>query len=160
MRILRRLFGKFGGRTPRVVLDTNVFVSGTIVRHGLSARLIALAVEGRIILVVSSYLLAEYSAVIQRPHIVNKYPQLSSRLDLIRRFIQTHAILVAPAAIPDLVSADPKDNAVVACAIEGKAKYLVSGDEHLLQVGNYHGIRILTPREMLYVLGETLPSTQ
>ncbi len=158
MRILNRLFARSAPKSPRVVLDTNVLVSGTIVRNGLPARLVTLAIERRITLVVSSYLLAEYLAVLQRPHIAKKYPQLSGRLDLIRRFLQANAVLVTPRSVPEVVAADPKDNAILACALEGRAQFLVSGDEHLLQLGEYRGLHILTPREMLETLGEKLPS--
>jgi putative PIN family toxin of toxin-antitoxin system len=157
---LNRLFTRFVRKTPRVVLDTNVLVSGTLVRHGFPARLLTLAIEKRITLVVSPYLLAEYLAVVQRPHIVKKYPQLSARLDLIRRFIQTNATLVTPQSVPDVVTADPKDNAILACALQGKARYLVSGDEHLLQLGDFHGTRVVKPREMLEALGEILPTSK
>ncbi len=159
MRTLSRLFARFVRRPRRVVLDTNVLVSGTIVRHGFPARLLALTLAGQVTLVVSPYLLAEYFAVIQRPHIAKKYPQLDNRLGVIRRFIQANAILVIPQSIPEAVPADPKDNAILACALEGKATYIISGDEHLLNLGRYRGIRILTPRDFVEdVLAETLPA--
>jgi putative PIN family toxin of toxin-antitoxin system len=158
MRTLRRLFARFVRRKPRVVLDTNVLVSGTIVRHGLPARILALALTQRITLVVSPYLLAEYLAVIQRPHIADKY-QLGSRLDLIRRFIQANAVSVIPTSIPQVVPDDPKDDAILACALEGHAQYVVTGDEHLLRLARYRGIQILTPRDFIVnVLSETLPA--
>lgn len=160
MQTLRWLFARFVRPNPRVVLDTNVLVSGTIVRHGFPARILALALARQITLVVSPYLLAEYLAVIQRPHIAQKY-QLGSRLDLIRRFIQTNAVSVIPAAIPQVVLDDPKDDAILACAMEGRAQYIVTGDEHLLKLARYCGIQILSPRDFVVnVLLETLPAAR
>jgi putative PIN family toxin of toxin-antitoxin system len=161
MRTLKRLFARFGRRRPRVVLDTNVLVSGTIVQHGFPARILAFVLANRITLIVSPYLLAEYLAVIQRPHIADKYAKLGERLDLIRRFIQANAVMVTPSSIEPVIYDDPKDDAILACAAKGKAESIVSGDEHLQALGNYHGIKILTPRDfVLNVLGESRPTSR
>ncbi len=155
MQTFNRLFGKFAKSKPRTVLDTNVLVSGTIVHHGFPARILASAASGRIRLVVSPYLLAEYLAVVQRPHIAKKYTNLRDRLDIIRRFIQANAISVSPSPINPVIPDDPEDDAILACALEAEAQYIVSGDEHLLQLGKFHGIKILSPRDFVVnVLGE------
>ncbi len=155
MQTFKRLFAKFAKTKPRTVLDTNVLVSGTIVRHGFPARILASAVSGRIRVLVSPYLLAESLAVAQCPHIAKKYTKLPDRLDIIRRFIQANALSVSPSPINPVIRDDPKDDAILACASEGKAHYIVSGDEHLLQLGDYQGIKILSPRDFVVkVLGE------
>ncbi len=159
MQTSKRLFAKFVRKQPRVVLDTNVLVSGTIVQHGFPARILALAIAKRVTLIVSPYLLAEYLAVIQRPHIAKQYAGLGDRTDLIRRFIQANAVSASPSSIEPVIHDDPKDDAILACAVEGKAQYIVSGDEHLRSLGRYRGIQILTPRDFVVnVLSETLAS--
>lgn len=138
------------------MLDTNVLVSGTIIRHGYPARILLAALDQRLTLVVSPYLLAEYLAVIQRPHISRKYLHLSDWPGLIRRFVTANAISISPRNIPRVISDDPKDDAILACAVSGRAKYIVSGDQHLLALGRYRGIRIVSPREFVEnVLKET-----
>jgi predicted nucleic acid-binding protein len=42
------------------------------------------------------------------------------------------------------VAADPDDDAVVAAALESRARYIVSEDQHLVSLGNYEGIRVLS----------------
>jgi putative PIN family toxin of toxin-antitoxin system len=42
------------------------------------------------------------------------------------------------------VTRDAKDDAVVACAVESRADYVVSGDQDLLALGEYQGIRVIT----------------
>jgi predicted nucleic acid-binding protein len=49
-------------------------------------------------------------------------------------------------------SRDPDDGLFLACALEGHADYLVSGDPHLLEIKHYHGVQILTPRQFLDIL--------
>jgi predicted nucleic acid-binding protein len=51
------------------------------------------------------------------------------------------------------VTRDPKDDPLVACAVEGAADYLVSGDRDLLDLGETENIRMVTPREFVEILG-------
>ena len=53
-----------------------------------------------------------------------------------------------------MIADDPDDNAVLACAKEGDAAYIVTGDAHLLRLGTYEGITILTPVQFLRALAE------
>jgi predicted nucleic acid-binding protein len=48
-------------------------------------------------------------------------------------------------AVPD----DPDDDIVLACVVEGMADFIVSGDRHVLDLGEYRGIPIITVREFL-----------
>jgi predicted nucleic acid-binding protein len=48
-------------------------------------------------------------------------------------------------AVPD----DPDDNIIIACAIESEADAIVSGDQHLLSLGSYHGIPIVKAVDFL-----------
>ncbi len=49
----------------------------------------------------------------------------------------------------DTIKVDPSDNAFLECAVDGRADYIVSGDRHLLGLGTYRGIQIISPREFL-----------
>lgn len=51
-----------------------------------------------------------------------------------------------------IVKDDPTDDKYVVCAIEGDADFIISGDKHLLNLGSYKNIRILTVREFLEIL--------
>jgi len=53
-------------------------------------------------------------------------------------------------AIPD----DPDDEEILACAVDGRADLIVSGDRHLLALGAFRGIPILSPRDFLARLPE------
>ncbi len=49
---------------------------------------------------------------------------------------------------------DPKDNMFIACALEGEADYIVSGDDHLLGLKHYKGVQIVDARGFLKILGK------
>jgi hypothetical protein len=59
------------------------------------------------------------------------------------------ALMVHPAENIDIISLDPGDNRNLECAITGDAAYLVSGDQHLLAIGEYAGVIILPPAGFL-----------
>lgn len=63
--------------------------------------------------------------------------------------IQEEAELTPGRLLVDLITADPDDNKFLACAEEGAADFIVSGDRHLLELGQYRGSRIATAREFL-----------
>jgi predicted nucleic acid-binding protein len=48
-----------------------------------------------------------------------------------------------------LIKDDPTDNMFLACALDGQADYVVSGDHHLLSLGSLQGIGIVSPRDFL-----------
>ena len=156
--MLRRLLSKFGLNVARVVVDTNVLISGSLGRKGFSARIIDAAIAGRIRLVVSSTLIEEYLDVIQRPHITKRYPEIGERVESISFYLDTNAILVSAMPTERIVPNDPDDDFLIACAIEGQARYIISGDEHPLALGRYSGIKVLTPRDFVtQILGESPP---
>jgi len=59
------------------------------------------------------------------------------------------AYVVHPEVVLDAVPDDPDDNRVLECAVKGEAEFIVSGDKHLLRLGSYEGIVIVTVRQFL-----------
>ena len=70
------------------------------------------------------------------------------------RWLLTQAEMVTDLPALRVVLNDPKDDPIIATAVAAKADYLVTGDRaHLLPLGEYEGIHILSPREFLEILG-------
>jgi uncharacterized protein len=61
--------------------------------------------------------------------------------------------VVVPAIISPTIIDDPDDDAVLACAVAAKADLVVSGDPHLLKLGQYEGVPIVTPALAVERLG-------
>lgn len=59
------------------------------------------------------------------------------------------AIVVEGRVSRRVVEADPADDIDIAAAVEGLAEYIVTGDRHLLDLGEHEGIRLVTPRDFL-----------
>jgi len=74
---------------------------------------------------------------------------------VVERFI---AILVRRATVVQagsdlkVVAEDPDDDVVLSTAVNGKADYIVSGDKHLLKIGKFKNIRIVTVGEFIPII--------
>ncbi len=66
--------------------------------------------------------------------------------------IGNQSIVVTPAERIEVIERDLDDNRILECAVEGNANYIISGDRHLLDLGRYRGIEIITTSEFLALL--------
>ncbi|MGH2403528.1 MAG: putative toxin-antitoxin system toxin component, PIN family [bacterium] len=127
----------------RVVLDTNVLVSGTVF-GGPPGELITLAGEGDIELVLSPALLDEFRGVLR-----TRFHGSDRALFRTETLLRDHSVVVEPAERITAVPDDPDDNRILEAALEGRADLIVSGDHHLLSLKQFSGIPIVTPRQAL-----------
>ena len=67
----------------------------------------------------------------------------------IRLRLEASALVVTPDFSLAVIQDDPNDDRVLECAVAGKADYVVSGDRHLLKLGSYERITILTARQFM-----------
>jgi putative PIN family toxin of toxin-antitoxin system len=130
---------------PRVVLDTNVLVSGLLGGSGLSVM--QHWRRGDFVLVVSPQILTEYTAVLKRP----KFGLPGWLVDELLTFIREQADWTKPETQVE-VARDPSDDKFLEAAISGKADYIVSADNDLLDLGTFKNIPIVPPWE--FALGE------
>ena len=139
----------------RTVLDTNVYVSGTILARGAPYELLEAWRQQRFILVISQAILAEIERVLRYPRIRQRYSITARDIARLVDSLRADALVVPGDVEVSRTSDDPDDDKFLACALEAQAECIVMGDPQLLSLGSYHGIAILTPREFL----ERLPSS-
>ena len=132
----------------KVVLDTNVLVSG-VIASGFSASILNSFRRSEIQLVTSSHLLVEFSEVIPRPHIARKYPKVAENAEALLDYLRAFGTLVPGIPEPLGISPDRDDDYVLACALDEAVDYIISGDPHLLGLKIYKNIPILPPREFV-----------
>lgn len=138
----------------RAVLDTNVFVSGGTISVGPSSQIINHWRNQDFVMVASPQLIAEYEEVLQRPKIM-KYTGLS--LQETSQYIQEvkdRAYMTSGSLRLDVLKDDPDDNMVLACAEEGIATHLVTGNKKHFPFTDYKEIKVISPREFLSLLEE------
>ena len=130
----------------RIVLDTNTIISAIGWKHSKPRRILEACLSGKYLIVESPGLLKELAAVMERPKF-GFIPE-EQKKELVTRLIN-YCEIVEPTKKINIIKSDPADNKVLECALEGKAQYIVSGDNHLLRLKVYMGIRIVTAAEFL-----------
>ncbi|MBU4266951.1 MAG: putative toxin-antitoxin system toxin component, PIN family [Candidatus Altiarchaeales archaeon] len=131
----------------QAVLDTNILVSAAIAR-GNEFELLELAKEGRYELILSTGILEEFEGVVSQERFGFTK---NIREEIINNVIKI-AKIVDPKGKIDAIKEDPDDNKIIECALEGKADYIISGDKHLLKLGKFQGIEVITTTKFLELL--------
>jgi len=139
----------------RAVLDTNVYVSGTILSRGAPYELLEAWRQRKFILVTSEAILAEIARVLRYPRIRKRYSITAQDAARLIESLRADALVVPGDVEVSRTSDDPDDDKFLACALEGQAGCIITGDPHLLNLGPYHDIAIMTPREFLERLAST-----
>lgn len=140
----------------KVVLDTNVLISARIGKNGNPARILRHILEHgpEIELLTSTDLLAEVRCVFHYPRIKRKYQLQNDDITLYLQNVEEASTLVEVQNVLPVIADDPDDDRVLACAYEGDADFIVSGDPHLLALQEYEGTEIVGPRDFLAILEE------
>ncbi|HWW14298.1 MAG TPA: putative toxin-antitoxin system toxin component, PIN family [Candidatus Dormibacteraeota bacterium] len=135
------------GALPRLVIDTNVFVSGLISGEGPPARILRAVRDKRAVHLVSDPIVEEYLRVLD-------YPRIRKFRNITDAFVaDIAAYLVYQTERVELrsqirMSADPDDDVFLNTAVDGRATLLVSGDKtDLLGLRSIEGIPIASARE-------------
>lgn len=134
----------------RVVVDTNVIVSGVLVDEGLPASILDLAANKKITMIVSADILAEYEDVLRRPHFKIAPARIAQVISTIRK---TSTLVRVRHTLA--ISRDESDNRFYECAEAGKADYIITGNTKHFPL-SHQGTRIVTPREFIELIGPTL----
>ncbi len=134
----------------RIVIDTNLLIAAFFNRESSSAQILRGARENRLKIIWSQPIKKEAEYI---------FNNISRSLKEPQRFNQRFKGLFKPnnkvRNLPNIkvVKDDPEDNKLIACAIKGKADYLVSSDHHLLDLEGYQGTKILKPSRLVEKLG-------
>jgi uncharacterized protein len=130
---------------PRVLLDTNVLVSAIISRGKARELLNRAIVDKKFSIVISEAILKELRTVLQRP----KFKTSKDEIDkIILAIIQTGEI-ISPESDFKVINEDPDDNIILNAAYDGKVNMIITGDDHLLGLQSFKGIRILRITEAI-----------
>ncbi len=124
----------------RVVLDTNVLLAG-VATHGLCEGLLAICFRDHSV-VLSQHILDELAE-----HYVGKFKATTQQAALVSDTLRKQSEIVVPALISQDAFGDVDDLPVLGTAVAGQADCLVTGDKQLLELGNYRGVPIISPRE-------------
>ena len=128
----------------KIVLDTNVFVSGVFFQ-GSSYQILKAWRDGKVQLVISQEILEEYQRVGET--LAYQFPGVD--LGPIVELLTLKTELTQAPGLPEPICDDPDDDKFLACALASNSEVTISGDKHLLKVSGYCGINVLRPRKFL-----------
>ena len=129
----------------RAVLDTSVLVSFLLTRGRVISAIMEQWETGRLEVVVSPQLIAELRRVAEDERLADRL-HLGALEVLLRALTENAEVVAGELELPG-VTEDPDDDMVVACAVEGNAAYIITRDQHLLRMGAYQDIVVVSPEE-------------
>jgi uncharacterized protein len=139
-----------GAERLKAVLDTNVYISAFQHPKGRNAVLWDAAIAGRFRLLVSPAIIQEMAGVL-RADFEWQEDRVQNAVRIVARVAGKG--IVIPRTWVHVVAADPDDNRILECAVDGKADLIVTNDHHLLDLKAYGGIPIIAGVDFRRTLG-------
>ena len=127
----------------KIVVDANLFASGLIKPNSNPGKILNLIKENRVELILSPAIIREIKRILLYPKLQKYHHKTAQEIDAYFQDILMFAWIVEGEQAVDVIKDDPTDNKYLACAYEGEADYIVSGDHHLLDIEAYKGIKII-----------------
>ena len=129
----------------RVVIDTNIYLSALILPGSKPDIILRLAKEGKYSAYTSNFILDELRRIL-----IAKFAYDTRHTAKVVDEILKFAIVVAPKQKVGLIKEKADDNKILACAMEAKADYLVTGDKkHILPIGMIGQCKIVSATEFI-----------
>ncbi len=132
-----------------VVVDLNVLVSGATSINGAAWQVLEAWRDNSFQIAISEIMLTRLQSVLSYPKILalTRRKQADPQQFVVN--LRTSALIVSGARQVS-VSNDSEDDTLFACALEARAKYIVSGDDrHVLSIKDYQGIKTISPRDFV-----------
>ncbi len=134
----------------RIVVDTNVIVSTALRKDSVPRKVLSFLLKHEIVLI-SEETLTELDEVLRRPKL-NKYSRIEDRINFLRALISKATLVQVSTMVADC--SDLKDNKFLELALDGNATHIISGDNDLLTMDPYRGIKIISPAQFINIFPE------
>ncbi len=135
----------------RVVLDTNVIISATLIRGGNEDQILRAWKSGAFDLVLSPEILEETGRALLYEKLQKFRWMTETEIVALIQGLAQGSVLVSGQVAVDACR-DPDDNKFLAAAIEAKASFVVTGDRDLLDLKNYRNVQIIRPAKFLRMI--------
>ncbi len=128
----------------RIVLDTNILVSGLLTPFGSSGEIVRMIFAGELALYIDVRILSEYQDVLNRPKFHFNKEQVATLIN----FIHQNGIFISTSPLRNRLP-DIDDEPFLEVAISGKAACLVAGNIAHYPSSLRQGIKVLSPSEFI-----------
>jgi putative PIN family toxin of toxin-antitoxin system len=128
----------------RIVFDTNIFIAAAL-KGGFSENIMEMAAARIVMLITSEEILAEL-----KQKLLAKFYWRENEADFFISYIRKISEIIPISETVSVISRDPDDNKILACAKEGKANLIVSADQDLIKLKVFEGVAIIHPKTLSY----------
>ncbi|MCC6300187.1 MAG: putative toxin-antitoxin system toxin component, PIN family [Anaerolineales bacterium] len=134
----------------RIVIDTNILVSALLSKKGVPSQILDAWRERKFLVVTSEAAILETERVLNELKATGKYALSDEDIAAVLNLLRKDALIVPGTAdTRGTIPADPDDEKFLSIALDGEADIIISGDRHLLDLGNFQNISIQTARHFL-----------
>jgi len=130
----------------KVVLDTNIYISSIFWEKGNPHKIIEKIINREIQNFISNEILKELKRVLERDF-DEPNELIEDQIKLIKEYSEIIEIL----GKIDIIKEDADDNKIIECAISANANYIITGDNHLLKLKEFRGIKIVNSKDFLEI---------
>lgn len=127
----------------RIVLDTNIIISG-IFWKGKPYQILKNGIQGKYQIVLSIAILKGLE-----DRLIQKFKLPEEKIEDLINLLLYFCHFVKPTIKLKVVKEDPQDNKIIECALTGGAKYIVTGDSHLLKLKQVQKVKIVNASKFL-----------
>lgn len=138
----------------RVVLDTNVIISGLFWR-GFPGEILEKCLKEHT-LCFSTETISELKKALSYPKFIPYFQKLTFTTGEFLNRLTKNALIVSKIENLSIIKEDPSDNKFLACAISCQASFIISGDKHLLNLKQFQKIPIVSPKQFLKIISVNL----
>src|SRR3989344_697685 len=135
----------------KVVLDTNVWLSA-IVWRGEATKIIDARINREVEIIITKEILSEIVDVLNRTRFKEFIENKQEKIEDLIRVILSISTFIETKTKLDVVKKDPKDNIILEAGLDAKGDYIISYDDHLINMIEFNRIKILTPTEFLKLI--------
>ena len=136
----------------KIVLDANIVIS-SFFWGGNPRKIMERIISGIDVLFVTKEIMDEIENVIRRPKFHADYDMINYFINSIEEM----GNMITPIKQVKDWSRDRTDNKYIECGIAADADYIISGDIHLLELGNYQRLKIVSPKDYLDIIAVPAP---
>ncbi len=129
-----------------------MLVSALIDPHGRPAQIMDYVLGGKIRLFVSPSIVTQLERVLGYPKLLKRHGLKREELGEFISDLLSVMLLIESEETIELITEDPSDNKYLSCALNAKADFIMSGDVHLLKLGEYRGVQTVTATEFLEIM--------
>lgn len=131
-------------RKLKVVIDTNVFISG-LNFAGKPGDVLDMLIREEMDVYIYSFILSELENILRE-----RFGRVNENISKILSIIEAKAIKIQPKIRLSVIKEKDSDNRILECVVEARVDYLISGDKrHLLPLKEYSGVKLLSPGKFL-----------